>query len=306
VPKERHWFLSFWPYLGAVIALLMFLPVVIWNAKHNWVSFAKQFGRVDTGGFTLRFLGEFLGAQLGLATPFIAILSIAGIYAILRVHRTRSDLTLLFALIAPAFLYFVWHALHDRVQGNWPSFLYPMIALTAAAAWIRIDETQAKIFLRISKSLAVPLAAAVVILLYTQGLWGVIPRVRDPVSRLLAVGMDKVAGDIEKLRAQTHANAIVTTSYALTGWFSFYLPSHPPVVQMNERLRYIDQPEPNKRLFEGTLLYVTEVRNDQSAALAMRFAHVTSLGHITRIRNGATIDEYAAYSVSGLQGNPFD
>ena len=305
-PKERHWFLSPWPYLGAALALLMFLPVVVWNAEHNWISFAKQFGRVDTGGFTLRFLGDFLGGQLGLATPFIAVLSIVGTYTIFVRDRARSELALPLALIAPVFLYFMWHALHDRVQGNWPSFLYPVIAIAAAAAWLKLDTRRPTLLLRISKGLAVPLAATMVVLIYAQALWGVIPRVRDPVSRLLAVGMDEVVDAIERLRMQTGARAVVTTSYALTGWFSFYLPSHPPVVQLNERLRYLDEPEPDRSLFEGPLLYVTEVRNDQSASLAMRFAHVMPLGHIKRVRNGATIDEYAAYSVSGLQGKPFD
>jgi 4-amino-4-deoxy-L-arabinose transferase-like glycosyltransferase len=306
VPKERHWFLSLWPYLGAAIALLMFLPVILWNAQHDWISFAKQFGRVETGGFTLRYLGEFLGAQFGLATPFIAILGVAGIYAGLRTRdRMRSELTLLFALIAPAFLYFMWHALHDRVQGNWPSFLYSTIALAAAAAWIGMDERRQTYPVRVSKTLAIPLAVAMVLLLYAQALWGIIPRVRDPVSRLLAVGMDRVAADIETMRTQTHARAVLTTSYALTGWFSFYLPSHSPVMQLNERLRYLNEPEPDRSLLEGPLLYVTEVRNDQSAFLAMRFAHVTPLGHIARVHNGATLDEYAAYSVSGLEGDPF-
>ena len=79
MPKERPWFVSFWPYLAAAIALLMFAPVVMWNAEHDWISFAKQFGRVGEGGLTLRFLGEFLAAQLVLATPLIAILGTAGI-----------------------------------------------------------------------------------------------------------------------------------------------------------------------------------------------------------------------------------
>jgi hypothetical protein len=141
---------------------------------------------------------------------------------------------------------------------------------------------------------------------YAQALWGIIPRVRDPVSRLLAVGMDPVAADIEALRDRTRARAILTTGYALTGWLSFYLPSHSPVVQVNERFRYVNEPEPQRALFEGRLLYVTELRNDESALLAMRFADVMPLAHIARTRNGVTIDEYAVYSVSGLKGEPLD
>jgi 4-amino-4-deoxy-L-arabinose transferase-like glycosyltransferase len=307
VPKERRWFLSFWPYLAAAIALMMFAPVVLWNAGHGWISFARQFGRLEDGGLTLRFFMEFLGSQLALATPFIAILGVAGIVMILRSRvERRSEPALLFAVIAPAGIYFAWHALHDRVQGNWPSFLYPVLALAAAAAWLRVEQGGASWALRFSRRVAVPLAAAIIVLIYAQALWGIVPRVRDPVSRLLAVGMEPVANDIEALRSQTGARAVLTTGYALTGWLSFYLPSHPPVVQVNERFRYLDEPEPPRDLFEGPLLYVTELRNDQSALLAMRFAEVMPLAHISRIRNGATIDEYAVYRVSGLKGDPLD
>ena len=306
VPTERRWFLSFWPYLGASIALLMFAPVVLWNSEHDWISFARQFGRVDAGGFTLRFLGEFLGAQVGLATPFVAILAMVGIFLPLRGRDCMSsERLLLSAMIAPATTYFMLHALHDRVQGNWLSFLYPAFAIAAAAAWIRVTEARASWPLRISKLFAVPFAAVIIAVIYAQALWGVIPA-RDPVSRLLAVGMNDVVADIERLRSATDARAVITTSYALTGWFGFYLPSHPPVVQVNERFRYLNEPAAVRSLFEGALLYVTDVRNDQSASLTMRFSHVMPLGHITRTRNGATLDEYAFYSVSGLKGDPFD
>jgi len=306
VPKERHWFASFWPYLGGMIALLMFLPVVLWNADHGWISFVLQFGRMEGAGFTLRYLGEFLAGQLVLATPFIGILGIAGIVMILRSRDAmQSERALLVALIAPAAIYFLWHSLHDRVQGNWPSFLYPVLAIAASMACVQLAESRGSSVLRFSRRFAVPLAAFMLVLIYAQALWGVVPRVRDPVSRLLAVGMNRVVDDIESLREGVRADTILTTSYALSGWFSFYMPSHPPVIQINERFRYLNEPPPAPSLFTGPMLYVTEMRNDQSSLLAMRFARVTPLAHIARYRNGATIDEYAVYSVEGLKGAPF-
>jgi 4-amino-4-deoxy-L-arabinose transferase-like glycosyltransferase len=306
VPKERRWFASFWPYLGGVIALLMFLPVVLWNAEHGWISFILQFGRIETSGFTLRYLGEFLAGQLALATPFIAVLGVAGIVMILRSRAAmRSEAALLVAMIGPATIYFFLHSLHDRVQGNWPSFLYPAFAIAASAACLSVAEARGSSVLRVSRRFAVPLAGFMLALIYAQALWGVVPRVRDPVSRLLAVGMNRVVDDIESLRERVRADTILTTNYALTGWLSFYMPTHPPIVQINERFRYLNEPSPAPSLFTGPMLYVTEMRNDQASLLAMRFARVTPLAHIARYRNGATIDEYAVYSVEGLKGEPF-
>ena len=45
VPKLRRWLLSPWLYLGGLTALIVFSPVILWNADHGWVSFIKQLGR---------------------------------------------------------------------------------------------------------------------------------------------------------------------------------------------------------------------------------------------------------------------
>jgi 4-amino-4-deoxy-L-arabinose transferase-like glycosyltransferase len=42
---HRHWLASPWPYAGFALAILLFLPVIVWNAQHDWASFAFQAGR---------------------------------------------------------------------------------------------------------------------------------------------------------------------------------------------------------------------------------------------------------------------
>jgi 4-amino-4-deoxy-L-arabinose transferase-like glycosyltransferase len=302
VPKERRWFLSPWPYLGGALALAMFAPVVLWNAQHDWISFAAQFGRVDAGGFTLRFLGEFLGGQLLLATPFIAILAVAGV--VIAAQSQRPGQALLAAMVAPAAVYFLWHSLHDRVQGNWPSFLYPALAIAAAAAWRQIGWPSSSWLLRISKRVAVPVAAIVIAIVYAQALIGIVPGVRDPVSRLLGYEMDRIAIGLESERARAQAGAIITTNYALAAWLTFYLPTRTPVIQINERFRYVNESPPSRDLFEGPLLYITNVRNDESKLVATRFSEVRPFQSITRLRNGAVIDEFEVYRVNGLKSEP--
>src|SRR3954464_13806666 len=39
VPRLRRWLISPWPYLGGLMALAIFAPVIFWNADHHWVSF---------------------------------------------------------------------------------------------------------------------------------------------------------------------------------------------------------------------------------------------------------------------------
>ena len=298
MPKQRRWFASFWPYAGAAIALLMFLPVVVWNAEHGWISFTRQFGRAGEGAVTLRYLAEFIGAQLLLATPFIAVWGAAGAVFAFR-RSVYADLRLAVCMMAPAIIYFFWHSLHDRVQGNWPSFVYPAFAIAAATMYVALAQQRENPLLRWSRQLAVPIAAVAVAVIYAQALFGVVPQVRDPVSRLLAYGMEPVVAEIDNLRAREHASAIATTSYALTGWLAFYLPGHPAVLQLNERARYLNEQPPDAEILHGPLIYVTQLRNEQTRYLASHFAHVTPLGQITRSRNGAVIDHYAIYRLDG-------
>ena len=151
----------------------------------------------------------------------------------------------------------------------------------------------------------IPVAVIMIAAVYIQALFDIVP-IREPVSRLLAFNMTPVVRELDELRRQQNAGAVVTTSYALAAWFSFYMPSDAPVVQLNERFRYLDQPQPARSLIEGPLLYITEVRNDQSAQLIEHFANITPLTRMNRTRGGAMIDQYAVYRLDGLRGELFD
>ena len=301
-PPMRRWLLSPWPYLGGVVALGLFVPNLMWNAAHGWASFAFQFGRVEGHGFTLRFLAEFLGAQLILATPFILVLGVAGLAAAPRGDRRA----LLGALIWPAVIYFVWHSLHDRVQGNWPCFLYPALAIAAADAMLRTDwQGWRAPLVRWSKRLAMPFAAALLLAGYTQALLGVVPMGRkDPLARLLAVGLPQVADGVEKLRLATGARAILTTDYATAAWFSFYAPGRPVIVDIGEDRRWPDAPAPSAALFAAPSLYVTEARRDRRDLIDAAFRHVTEAARVDRLRKGVAIAHYVIYRVDGLKGVP--
>ena len=79
-PQMRRWLKRPEPYLAFLIALVVFSPVLWWNAEHGWVSFAKQFGRVldhipEAG---LINAGAFLGVQGAFVSPLIFRFALAG------------------------------------------------------------------------------------------------------------------------------------------------------------------------------------------------------------------------------------
>ena len=69
--RHRRWLRSPWPYLGTVVAATIFLPVIVWNAQHGWVSFAFQVGRPRPQGIDLLGLLATLGGQALYLLPWL-------------------------------------------------------------------------------------------------------------------------------------------------------------------------------------------------------------------------------------------
>lgn len=67
-PRSRRWFFRPRPYLAAIVALLIFSPVIFWNYQHDWASFLFQSQRRIEGAFRFS-IHELLGALLLLLTP---------------------------------------------------------------------------------------------------------------------------------------------------------------------------------------------------------------------------------------------
>jgi hypothetical protein len=302
-PPMRRWLFSPWPYLGGSLALVLFLPNLWWNAAHGWATFVFQFGRIGGGHLTLGFLFEFLGAQAILATPFILVLSVMGLVAA-RWHDPRESL--IPAILWVSIAYFVLHALHDRVQGNWPCFLYPLLCVAGALAAQRTDwSSWCAPLANWSARLAVPIAVLLLFCGYAQALLGVVPMGRkDPLARLLAFGLPEVTSKVQALRIATHSDAIVTTDYASTAWFAFYAPQQTPVVQIGEEYRWPNAPIPQASLFAKTALYVTEVRRDRHDLLTAHFTQVGEIARFDREREGVAVAHYVVYRIGGLKGAP--
>ena len=66
--KARNWFLRPAPYLAVLIALIIFLPVIIWNFQHEWASFLFQ-GEHRVTGRTFFTTHRLVGYILLILTP---------------------------------------------------------------------------------------------------------------------------------------------------------------------------------------------------------------------------------------------
>jgi 4-amino-4-deoxy-L-arabinose transferase-like glycosyltransferase len=124
-------------YITLLMAFLVFTPVIIWNAQHDWISFSFQIthGMGGDKQYSLKHFGDFMGGQAFVANP---VFLLAMLYYAIRYAKTNfRDEKLLF-LTLPflfTFAFFLYGGLSKKSEANWavPAYLTGSILL---AYWI--------------------------------------------------------------------------------------------------------------------------------------------------------------------------
>ncbi len=243
-PALRARFREPGPWLGSAIALLIFTPVLRWNAATDWISFRFQlghgFGASPRGNPLSREL-EMIGAQAGLASPILFVLLAAVVYVALRDGwRVRDSATPTdvsarrFALAATAtvpLLFFAVSAWRRSVEANWPALIYPSaltLLATSTAPWARGRAWRSGL------AVAGVLLALVAVQAW-QPLFPLAPR-KDPIAR--AYGWDTLAAAVDAARhddffANTANRWVAADRYQDASELAFHLPDQPIVFSLN-------------------------------------------------------------------------
>ena len=183
------------PYFACVIAALVFLPVLSWNASHDWMSFRFQLehGLGTPKGSALKRELDLIGGQLGLVSPIIFAMLAHAVWKILR--RPADDARFALAVVATgSWIFFVYSATRRSVEANWPAPSYvPAVALLAALAY---SDAHARWLRR-----GIVLAGLMVVVIYVHAIVPILPLParRDPVAR--SAGWDGVAARVDEARS---------------------------------------------------------------------------------------------------------
>jgi 4-amino-4-deoxy-L-arabinose transferase-like glycosyltransferase len=304
VRANWRWFRSWQLYAGGVIALALFAPVIAWNIEHGGASFAKQFGRIAAvDGFKIIWQLEMWGALLLLVGPVLFFLVLLGVAETANryFHRGCSASALLLALSAPLLIYFFIHALHGRVQANWPAPVYPVFAILAAIGTSTIRDPLTR---RWSAIAGAGVSAVLSILIYAHALmpFYVSSRFKEPTHQLR--GWQELATQLDELARRRGVAYIATTSYGTTGQLAFYLDRSRPVLQLDERIRYAHLESPAPELFSKRGLAFDLARRMPLQELESRFRTVELLGEFTRSYRGEPLQKYVGYVVADPIADP--
>ncbi len=306
-PWRRRWLLSPYPWAAALIAVVVFLPVLVWNAQHDWASFRFQFVRaVATHELSFRTIGDYIGLQFGLVGFILLPVVLSGVtLTAWRGYRRGDAVAVLLstAVIVP-FGYFFWKSLSLRVGDTWPMFMWPA-GFAAAAINIAMLPREGWPAWMIKSTISWANAAVVsgivfvvlVFLYYVAAPWNFIGKT-DPIGG--EAGYRHVADRVQAELQKSGATWIATTDYRTYSMLRWYFNGRVPVVQINERGRFMGFRDPGMGLIRDHAgLYVAREPDNANPLWTSIPVVREPLERVDRSWRGIVMDTYALEKLTG-------
>jgi undecaprenyl-diphosphatase len=277
--KYRHLLRTKGPYLALAVALAMFSTVIVWNWENDWVSFGFQL-RHGLGKtlphFSPQLLGKSLGAQAGYISPlfFFVFWTVLIQFTIIAIRqfistwdRNSSSQTAQFARDAaypslfifsfsfPTLFLFNGIASFNEILPHWPAMGYLLLTIGVTQFIItRWNDIPFKVFMYCAGSLAIILTVLVPI----QALFKPINpawfmskadarKIEDGISRAEKIdvtnelyGWKEVGKKVAEMMQSTPQPFIFSHRHYVSSQLAFYIPSHPRIYTLSERIDAYD------------------------------------------------------------------
>lgn len=240
-PGQRRILRTPGPYLATLMGAAGFLPVLIWNAEHDWASFRFQGGRAsDDPALPADFFHEgplkFLFGPILYLLPWIWFwLVVEWVRCIRNFGRLDPIRRLLFCLSASPLLFFLAVSFRSKnVLLHWPLIGFAPFYLLLGVNWVRLRDRHPKAarwFVGFWVGSIVVLAALIV----GQVRYGVLrfpPGAKDPAADLS--GWESVGEEIEARGwLQEDGVFFVTNRWYDSGQLAFAIRNRKPTACYN-------------------------------------------------------------------------
>jgi 4-amino-4-deoxy-L-arabinose transferase-like glycosyltransferase/membrane-associated phospholipid phosphatase len=229
--KENRRFLTTKsPYIAFLISLIVFSPVIIWNANHDWITLKHTAGQAHLAEglqISLKSFFKFLGSQFGVITPLLLIIMAVSVWKL----RKKREGAFLFWFSIPVIAFFLLKSIQAKVQANWalPGYISSIIAFSTFS----LKEFYSKgkgIKILIATALILPVIITV-IALYPSLIN--LPVKKEPTYRLY--GWKELGAEVTKIYKQNSANRVFIFSdrYQVSSELAFYVKGHPVTYCIN-------------------------------------------------------------------------
>ena len=246
------------PYLSFLIGLIIFSPVIFWNAQNDWLSFKYQFTKGLTGGEKGGQFFFFIGSQFVILGPTMFPFFLYSLYKGFRdswlkssdpstgwvPRNLQSSILYLSILASFPFLFFAFASFRSK---------YTDVAWSDVALIVGII-LMSKVLIDIYRGMDIRRKIIVSSALFMPGflLSGFLaihsvkpfPFIPKNVDKSLEMfGWDEIGVKVEdvfnKYLPDEKRRYIISKEYQMAGSLSFYTPSHPIPYSFNKSFRNI-------------------------------------------------------------------
>jgi undecaprenyl-diphosphatase len=320
-PRLRHWFRHREPYEAAAVALLLFSPVIVWNARYGWLSFrhvATQAGPADGRSVWAILKGgpEFVATQLGVASPILFVLFVVAVTWAWRegARAQRPDLLLLAWASGPVFLFFLAWSFVAKVQANWAAHAY-FTAAIATAGWYTTRTTALK-FRRHARRLnrimllSIMVPACILPIAFAPDLMEAVglklPAALDLVSKRLRGWPELGQAVGETMRVGSPTSFLMSDRYQIASQLAFYTPGNPRVYNPNftRRMNQYDIWGGWEDLKGKDGYFVTYGAGEPPEPLRAAFREVSRVRVVPILHRGQHLRDFSIFLGREFQGFP--
>ena len=260
------------PWLALAVFGVCTLPVLIWNAQHDWITVHHVAGDAGMGSRwqpTLNYFFEFTSAEAGLLNPVFFIGALAAM-VIAWQRRAENPLWLfLLCLSAPVFLGHWLFSFHSRVQPNWIAAAVPPMLCLMVAVW---HQSRRRLQPWFAGGMLLGVVASV--FMHDTDLIGRLtanrlPGDKDPSHRVR--GWRETAQVVEAEREKFSAAFVIADHYGTTGLYSFYAAPARAAAQTATPLVYcLDNDEPINQFYFWDNYNYRQHRRGENAIFVLR------------------------------------
>lgn len=303
--RDRRWLATPWPYLSAVLALVVFTPVTYWNSQHEWASIKFQGrSRFDSANeFLVTAALKYLGLQWAAVVPLTLPVAFLAVKRSMRSERPEERY--LFWCFAPMFLFFF------AVSWTMPTHvLWPLPCWLGVTVLMSGAMTQMKPALALKYGRFLAGFSAFVLLLVSVHAAFQLPKIPQlsPMH-----GWDRVAEKVRQLRKSEAPDSFILglgRKYFVASQLAFHLPAPHDVygrTPLGEPDQQFDFWTDVKQLAgRDAIVVIEDFKGDDELEARVRkcFKSVDLDSHLTLVTRWGKPLRYALYRARGYIPQP--
>jgi len=300
--EKRRLLLTIGPYIALIISLIVFSPVMLWNAQHDWVTLKHTAGQAHIAQgiqLSLKSFAEFMGSQLGVITPLLLMLMIISVLKL----RKEQEGSYLFWFSIPVLAFFLFKSIQAKVQANWalPGYIAGIISFSAV--YLRRFDTDGK-----GKKILVTASLILSLIITSMAHYPSmldLPAKLDPASRVQ--GWEVLGEEVARIYEQmSSANPVFIFSdrYQVSSELAFYVKGHPVTycINLGRRMNQYDIWPGLHNLRHYDAIFVSIGDNRLPEEVAASFDKVEKKVYTAYTKKHAVIRDYSIFMCYGFKG----